>query len=492
MIAITILVVLTALYIYLGVKRPGVALVTSLPSLVAAILLIGSIVKSIPDTESILCVIIAILYFPLTLLAILCNKSDSEMDIDIWPKVWARGILHFIWVALLFVVLVALFKPAGLFFWGYFVFHIIRCKKNSRHAVTLYIISTIGASIRQNLPLPMALETAAEKKTDIRARSLRKISKWLVQGYSVSESIRNGYPKCSPDIIATIAAAENIDQLPEAFRSIEAEMVGKTLSRQQIRPVNPFYPVMVILTALSITMGLMIFIIPTFAEVIYDMSDGELGLPQATQLLFDFSDWMVMGGWILLFGIPAIIAQIFICMFIYSRFRKRPAGEPSLYFRISDFIKWHMPLAHWFELNYSMLRVVGLLRVSLRAGCTVNDAIKNTLRLDINNCFRKRLSKWLKKIEQGENISAAARDAKVGRTIAWAFDDTINQGNTGGILEMLEKFHRTNYSYRSNIVSFIMWPSVTLMLAVVVGYITYAMITPMITITAYMAETAMP
>jgi type II secretory pathway component PulF len=139
-----------------------------------------------------------------------------------------------------------------------------------------------------------------------------------------------------------------------------------------------------------------------------------------------------------------------------------------------------------------MVQVVELLRLSLNAGYTVNDAIDNALGLDVNNCFRKRLKKWLEKVKRGDNIAAAVRESKLGSALAWAFDEQVNQSNTLSILETLESFYRSNYSYYVNLARFIMWPCVTLLMGVMVGFVVYAIFSPGIVIIQSMTNLVTP
>jgi type II secretory pathway component PulF len=159
---------------------------------------------------------------------------------------------------------------------------------------------------------------------------------------------------------------------------------------------------------------------------------------------------------------------------------------------MGDFIKWHLPVLRNFEKNYSLVQVVELLRLSLNAGCTVNDAIRNTLDLDVNNCFKKRLQRWLDKVERGENIAAAIRESKLGSPLAWAFDEKVNQGNTMMILETLESFYRSSYSYAVNLARFIMWPCLILVMGIIVGFVVYAIFSPGILIIEILSGKVIP
>nr|NIS51684.1 hypothetical protein [Phycisphaerae bacterium]NIU09275.1 hypothetical protein [Phycisphaerae bacterium]NIU56947.1 hypothetical protein [Phycisphaerae bacterium]NIW93393.1 hypothetical protein [Phycisphaerae bacterium]NIW98971.1 hypothetical protein [Phycisphaerae bacterium] len=130
--------------------------------------------------------------------------------------------------------------------------------------------------------------------------------------------------------------------------------------------------------------------------------------------------------------------------------------------------------------------------LSLNADCTVNNAISNTLGLDVNNCFRKRLKKWLQKVERGDNIATSARKAGLGSPLAWAFDEQVNQGNTLTVLETLESLYRSNYGYYANLVRFIMWPLAILSMGAMVGFVVYAIFSPLVSIVHQLADIVVP
>jgi len=238
-------------------------------------------------------------------------------------------------------------------------------------------------------------------------------------------------------------------------------------------------------------LSVMKFVIPQFKSVLEEMI-GEAGLPVATQLLIGITNFVTYEFAWLIWLVFALMILVVVPVSIRVRFRPRRPQKPYLLSRIGDYIKWHLPVLHWFEKNYSMVQVVELLRLSLNAGYTVNDAIDNALGLDVNNCFRKRLKEWLQKVKRGDNIATAVRESKLGPALAWAFDEQVNQGNTLSVLEMLESFYRSNYSYYVNLARFIMWPCVTLIMGVMVGFVVYAIFSPGIAVIKHMAGSVTP
>jgi type IV pilus assembly protein PilC len=415
-------------------------------------------------------------------LAVLVAAIAIAAVVSRWFRKAAMWILVAIAVCLLIALAMAVLGP-----WSFLVFVIgfmfvallIGYALTSRYTTAVYVISTIGASMRQNLPLPMALESAAGGQTYERARIMRAIKEWLVQGYTLSDSIRRGYPKCPGYAVAMIDFAERTHQLPVALEAVEADMMARAEERRRIKPVTPLYPLVLLIIMFLIVLGLSSHVIPKVRELFEEMFEGQ-ALPAATRLLFDFAYFIAYRSplpWLIL-----LIMTVVVVAAVYVRFRPRRPHEPHLLSRIGDLTKWYLPILHWFERNHSMVQTVEVLRLSLNAGCTVNDAIANTLDLDVNNCFRSRLQDWLDKVESGHDISISARESGLGSALAWAFDQNVNQGNTLNVLQTLETFYRSNYSYRINLLRFMLEPFVTVAMGLMVGFVIYAIFSPLVAV----------
>jgi len=484
---------LAIVYFVLGLKKPGIALIT-MPAVCGVFIFIMVVEQDIDALFAVAIVIIAT--FSSVFLA------WRRPNIEKWRLILngAKWLVLCLALLVLAVTLFAVLSEVPTFGFPFMVLSVavigmigaaIGFGLTSRHSTAAYVISTIGASMRQNLPLPMALESAAAGRDDKRSRILQRISKWLVQGYSISEAIQRGFPKCPSYAVAMIAAAERINQLPQALKSIEADMASKSDDSGQIQPVNLFYPLILLICVGFTAWAILAFVIPSFADALTEMTDGA-DFPKATQTLLQIGHFI---GWEqqALFVIALLFTAFVVIPFcVYVRFRQRRPNEPYTSSQIGDFLKWHLPVLRSFEKNYSILHVAEMLRLSLNAGATVNDAISNTLRLDLNNCFRKRLQTWLDKVEAGENISKAARQSGAGDSLAWAFDQQANPGNAPTVLETLESLHRSNYNYRANLVRFIASPCITLAMGALVGFVAYAIYSPLVAIIYGFSESVYP
>jgi len=484
-------------YFVLGLMKPRIALIT-MPAVCGAFIFIMFTEYDIGTTLDALFAIAIVVIATFSSVSLAWRRPNIEKWrlILTWAKWLVLCIVLLVLVATLFAVLTEV-PTFGFPFLILFVAVIgmigaaINFGLTSRHSTAAYVISTIGASMRQNLPLPMALESAAAGRDDKRSRILQRISKWLVQGYSISEAIQRGFPKCPSHAVAMIAAAERINQLPQALKTIETDMASKSNESRQIEPVGLTYPLALLIFVGFTAWAILTFVMPSFADVLTEMTDGA-HLPKATQILL--RAFASVGGEHQVFFVVTLLSTVFVVIpyCIYVRFRQRRPNEPYTSSQIGDFLKWHLPVLRSFEKNCSILHVAEMLRLSLNAGATVNDAISNALRLDLNNCFRKRLQRWLDKVEAGENISKAARQSGVGDSLAWAFDQQANQGNAPAILETLESLHRSNYNYRANLVRFIASPCVTLTMGALVGFVAYAIYSPLVAIIYGITETVYP
>jgi type II secretory pathway component PulF len=479
---LTAAILLLAMHVFLGFKRPGTALIAS--AITAVMVSVTGYAE-----RSIVIVVFAPVIFLATLITVLVSKY--KYDHAEWPKEWAAYLIKSLAFGVLGLLLISSRFPFSFGFLALLVSALAAYSLVSFDTTTAYVISTIGSSIRQNLPLTMALESAASGQNDKNSRILRKIQKWLLQGYSLSESIKRGYPKCPGHVVAIIAAAERIDQLPFAIKSIEADMLAKADSRKKIGPVNPAYSITMLFFITSVILGFVTFVLPKVLNMLTEVYEN-FELPAATRFLKRlyelFAHKIGWSVWLVFLSVILVVALV------SSRvaFRSRRPQHPYLVSRIGDFVKWHLPILNWFENNYSMVQVVELLRLSLNSGCTVNKAIANTLDLDVNICFKKRLCRWLAKVEAGENMADAARKSGLGSTLAWAFDEKINHGDTLAVLEILESFYRSNYSCRVNLLRFILWPGLTIVTGMMVGFIAYAMFSPMVLLVKHLVASVVP
>jgi type II secretory pathway component PulF len=417
-----------------------------------------------------------------------CSRTA---DADIWPRrviKWLLTVFGLIAAAVLSFLFFGYGGSLGLMVFLVFGGVLASIGLTSRSAIAAYVISTIGASMRQNLPLPMALESAAAGQTGKRAAILRRIKRWLVEGYSLSESIKRGFPKCPAYVVSLIAAGEKVNQVPQAIKAIEEDMLAKVYRSRKLGPVTQFYPLILLIVMYMLVLLLMTFVIPKYVEVLREFLEGN-ELPAATQVLMEIASFMAFEyGWLLVIGPVTVISMVYVRV----RSRARRPERPYFASRIGDWVKWRLPVWRYYERNASMLRLVESLRLSLNAGCTVNQAISIALDLDMNGSFKRLVRDWLSLVERGENSAVAAKRCALGDALVWAFSEQGNHSNTLSILDTLASNYRSAYNRLIRLLRFILEPCETVCLGLAVGFVVYALFSPIVALIYTVAEYTVP
>ena len=406
---------------------------------------------------------------------------------------WARRILITCGLVVIVVSSFVLFGQFGLLSLMVFLLFagaVIGIVMTLELTTAAYVVSTISSSVRQNLPLPMAMEIAATGQNDKRARILRNIKKWLVEGYSLSESLKRGYARCPGYATALVAVGERIGQVPQALGVLEQDLVARVNLNRKVRHIPLLYPPILLLLMFTVVLVLMTSVIPSYMGVLSEIGEGKL--PTATIVLMQIAGFIKYNfGWLI--GLLVILGFVVGGAF-YVRIKVRPRrpDRPYAISNIGDFIRWHVPILRWYEWNRAMQRIVGILRLSLNAGCTVNEAIANTLQMDINRCFKRKLREWHDRVKRGEDIGQSAQQCGMGSAMAWAFADMHNHCNTLDVLETLESSYRWGYSRATDLARFIIGPCETLCLGLMVGLIVYAIFSPLVAMIYAAADLVVP
>jgi type II secretory pathway component PulF len=466
---------------YLAYKRPLLSIFILIPVSIASVILNMVLLDSKGLIFSFLLVPLILI---VTLIAILVSKIEPDSDKTARNIAkWTLIILLLFFLSLLSFAIIGFWGILGVIFVLFFTAVLINYGLSSRNTTPVYVISTIGGSMKQNMPLATALEFATTGQDDNKARILRRIRKWLVEGFPLSEAIKRGYPRCPGYVTAIIAVAEKFGQVPSAVEAIEKSMMTGADEKREWKAVHPFYPVILMIVILYVIGVMTRFVIPKFAVVLGEMTESKL--PLSTQILVTTSARLST----LINLVVCTIIFIIVPLSIYIFFRPRRPQRPFLISKIGDYVKWHIPLLHWFDNNYSMSQTIEILRLSIGAGNTIDNAVEYTTELDINYCFRKKLKKWLERIRKGENISASAKQSGLPEALSWAFDQSVNKADNIEILNMLSDIYRSNYSYKVHIARFIFWPCLIISIGLLVGFVVYSFFAPLIAIISSLSET---
>jgi type IV pilus assembly protein PilC len=294
-------------------------------------------------------------------------------------------------------------------------------------------------------------------------------------GATLSEAMGK-HPKCFDRLFVNMIAAGEVGGVLDLILSRVADFMEKSQRLKAKVKSAMVYPIVVLSAAVVIVLGLMMFIIPTFATVLGDMTDGEKGLPPLTQALMNASQWLL--GPKKLPGLNAgiVIATPFVIISILKLIRQFQAGRYGL-----DWIKLRVPVLKGLVYKTSVARWTRTLSTLIGAGVPILEALNITRETSGNEIYATMLGKVHNAIRQGDTFANPLRQSKTVDSIVVNMVDVGEE--TGDMDKMLEKV-ANNFDEEADVLvgsmMSLLEPIMILFLGGIVGTIVLAMFLPMI------------
>jgi type IV pilus assembly protein PilC len=174
----------------------------------------------------------------------------------------------------------------------------------------LAVMIQSGVPLGQSLGLISSGMTGKSKKTmQIVVRAVRAD---VESGLNLSDAMRK-HPRCFDALFCnTLAAGESAGELDSALNRLATHLEKSLRIRQKVRKAM-VYPGIVILVAIAVTVGMLLFVLPAFKSI-YEQFDSDL--PLLTTILLSASDFLEQHG-LMLLGI--LVLGVYCLIQTYSR-----------------------------------------------------------------------------------------------------------------------------------------------------------------------------
>ncbi len=178
--------------------------------------------------------------------------------------------------------------------------------------------SKMSALVNAGVPIVRSIDLmASQQKMPLFKRALQSISLEVNQGISLGEALRR-WPKVFDKLsIAMVEAGEAGGVLDDSLKRLAKLLEDNAKLQNQIKGAMG-YPVAVLFIAISVFLGMTIFIIPTFADI-FDGLGAEL--PWFTQMMVDLSS--LLRSTFSLYLVLGLIAGVF----LFGKFYATPIGR---------------------------------------------------------------------------------------------------------------------------------------------------------------------
>jgi type II secretory pathway component PulF len=288
-------------------------------------------------------------------------------------------------------------------------------------------------------------------------RRIEHFAEEIENGASLSAALRAVPDVASRETRLAAAVGEATGTLASSLRRSDQERVGAAWLEVAPRLVYPFF---VLLFVLGITAFLMIYIMPRYRRIFEEFGQK---LPAVTQSLADawyvIEDWLpeiFLGGWLLIFGLAAVIA--------------------------SSTIRWYLPLLsrlYRWDVQGQVLRALGRL---LGAEMTVPESLWLLAdAAELPPVVQRRLAGAVTAVKRGDELDDALRGvgllpgsmaplvraATRARTLPWALAE-LGDHLGGRAFRLVRRL------------SLVIGPVLVVAIGVVVGFVVLSMFMPLI------------
>ncbi len=343
----------------------------------------------------------------------------------------------------------------------------VKLKVVTQFARQMSTLQDAGLAILRSLRI---LEEQAKKGTF--KRVIGYVADDIEGGATLSEAMGK-YPRCFNRLFVNMVAAGEVGGVLDVILSRVADFMEKSEKLKAKVKGAMVYPAVVMSAALLIVLGLMIFIVPTFSEVLMDMSDGTAGLPVLTEVLMKISEWLLGRK-----GLNAmiIVACPFILVSLLKLVRQFQKGRYVL-----DWIILRLPVIKQLAYKTTVARWTRTLATLISAGVPILEALNITRDTSDNEIYVSMLNKVQNAIRQGDTFANPLRQSKTVDSIVVNMVDVGEE--TGDLDKMLIKV-ADNFDEDSDVLvgslMSLLEPIMILILGVLVGTIVIAMFLPMI------------
>ncbi len=291
---------------------------------------------------------------------------------------------------------------------------------------------------------------------------------------SVRESIRGGsaiseamahYPMYFPELYqASLRAGEQAGNLPEVLTRYISYLKMIIEVKEKVVKAT-IYPMFLLGFGLLVTLGLLFFVLPSFAEV---YNESQVELPWMTQVLLSITNSATQ--WLMVLVIALVIGIVG-----FFWWKRTPKGQWQFHWFLL-----HAPLLGPIFLKNQVISLTRTLSTILGGGIPLLSALQVTATSMPNKVFSKALQTVIRHVREGTSLSSALKREQFLPRLTL---EMIEVGETTGSLEtmLLEvaEFHEGELDYHLSRLMTWIEPVFIIGIGVILGGIVIALYLPM-------------
>lgn len=339
-------------------------------------------------------------------------------------------------------------------------------KKKVKNKDLAVFCKQFSSVLRAGVPIISALDMMAEQMDNKSLKdALREAQAHVQKGGTLADALKLNQKIFPPIMYNMVAAGESSGNMEICFERLATQFEKDGHIQSKIKGAMT-YPIVILVVVIAVVVMMLVMVIPTFAQMFADMGTS---LPAATQMLVNFSDFMVAKWYIVL----AIVAAI---VFAFKLFKASEVGQ-NLLARAA--IK--MPIVSNLTIKSAAASFSRTFATLLASGISLIDAVEQTAKVIKNKLIREELMQCKVQVAKGVPLSKPIRDMDI---FPLMLPQMMHIGEeTGNIEEMMSKvadYFEEEVDTAVDALTAMLEPLIIVVMAVVVGGMVLAIYSPIL------------
>lgn len=331
----------------------------------------------------------------------------------------------------------------------------------------------LSTMLKAGLALDRALSTQIQQTENSGLRDvLTEVLARVKQGQPFSKGLAE-HPKVFPKLlIGMVEAGEATGGLDDSLHSMAQQFDRDNKINRRIKGAM-IYPIVLLSLTVVIATGLIIFIVPTFAEMFEGLGSA---LPGPTQFLVDLSESLGKYWFIYI----AVIAGL---VFLIRTWLASKEGRMTW-----DTWKLSMPVVKKPMLQIITARFTQTLSTMLASGISLVNAIEAAADTCNNAFVKKKVDQCVDGIKKGGTITAQLRGINIFPEMMLSMIGIGEEtGDLDGMLAKTAEYYSDEFDAAIGQMLAILEPLLIILMAIVIGGVVIALYLPMFEIIAVMS-----
>jgi len=326
--------------------------------------------------------------------------------------------------------------------------------------------SKMAALVNAGVPIVRSIDLmASQQKMPLFKRALQSVSLEVNQGMSLGEALRR-WPKVFDKLsVAMVEAGEAGGVLDESLRRLAKLLEDNAKLQNQIKGAMG-YPIAVLVIAVSVFLGMTIFLIPTFAEIFEGLGAE---LPWFTQMMVDLSALLRST-----FSLYLILIAV-VLIYLLTKFYQTKAGRRKI-----DALILKIPLFGELVQKTATAQFCRTFSSLTRAGVPILFALEIVEDITNNSIISDAISSSREEVLQGIPLSIALGHMKVFPEMSISMLSIGEEtGEMDAMLSKVADFYEDEVAAIVKALTSMLEPAMIVLVGGIVGSILLAMYMPM-------------